>query len=74
MTEIESCITAQAGVVRLDILRTRAFGNRIYVDAEIAADGNLTLTEAHAIAERTHNAVESQFPDVKHIMIHVNPA
>ena len=74
VTEIESCITAQAGVVRLDILRTRAFGNRIYVDAEIAADGNLTLTEAHAIAERTHNAVESQFPDVKHIMIHVNPA
>lgn len=58
----------------LDKLRTRKFGNRIYIDAEIGVDGELRLRDAHAIAERVHNAVEKQYPNIKHIMIHENPA
>ena len=50
------------------------FGNKIYVDLEIGADGNETLREAHAVAERVHNHIEKEFPKVKHIMVHVNPA
>ena len=72
--EIEACINAVDGVVRIDALRTRKFGNRVYVDAEIAVDGQLTLVAAHEIAEAAHNAVEASFPTVKHIMIHENPA
>ena len=55
------------------MIQTRVFGNRIYVDIEICADGNLTLTEGHAIAQRVHDAVEEGFPEVKHIMVHANP-
>ena len=72
--EVRACIDGQEGVVRIDSLRTRQFGNRAYVDAEIAVDGTLSLTEAHAIAEKVHAAVEGNFPTVKHIMIHENPA
>ena len=54
--------------------QTRIFGNKIYVDMEIAADGNKTLDETHAVAERVHDAIEQEFPKVKHIMVHVNPA
>lgn len=54
--------------------RTRKFGNRVYVDAEIAVDGQLKLIEAHEIAEAAHDAVEAGFEEVKHIMIHENPA
>ncbi len=72
--EISSCVAKTAGVVRIDSLRTRKFGNRVYVDVEIAVDGSLPLVEAHAIAEAAHDAVERRFPDVKHIMIHENPA
>lgn len=72
--QIAECIEAVEGVVRIDALRTRKFGSRIYVDAEIAADGNLPLAQAHEIAEAAHDAVEATFPDVKHIMIHENPA
>lgn len=71
--EIRSTIIAQEGVQRLDLLRSRTFANRCYVDVEIAADGRLTLTEAHAIAERVHDAIETSFPQVKHCMVHVNP-
>ena len=72
--EVRDCILAQDGVMRIDALRTRKFGNKVYVDAEIAVDGQLRLVDAHAIAERAHDAVEQRFPTVKHIMIHENPA
>ena len=72
--EIGDCIEEVPGVVRIDALRTRKFGNRVYVDAEIAVDGQLKLIEAHEIAEAAHDAVEANFEEVKHIMIHENPA
>ena len=62
------------GVVRVDDIKTRLFGSRTYVDAEIAVDGQLKLIEAHEIAEAAHDAVEASFEEVKHIMIHENPA
>ena len=67
-------IRAQDGVVSLDALRTRKFGSKVYIDAEISVDGSMTLSDAHSIAERVHNAVERKYPDIKHIMIHENPA
>lgn len=67
-------IAVQEGVVRVDILHSRRFGNKVYVDLEIGIDGDMPLWEAHAITERVHDAVEQRFEDVKHIMIHANPA
>ena len=71
---IRECAEKQPGVIRVDMLKTRVFGNKIYVDIEIGADGNETLREAHAVAEEVHNRIENEFPKVKHIMVHVNPA
>ena len=73
VAKLQELILEQEGVLGIDDLKTRLFGDRIYVDIEIRADGNKTLTEAHAIAQRTHDAVEAYFPTVKHCMIHVNP-
>jgi cation diffusion facilitator family transporter len=69
-----ACAAKQEGVVKVDMIRTREFGRKIYVDLEISADGKLTLLEAHDIAQRVHDCIEREFPDVKHIMVHVNPA
>ena len=71
--QIQRAVLDQKGVVRIDDITTRAFGNRIYVDVEIAADGTKTLCETHAIAEAVHACIENEFPNVKHIMVHVNP-
>lgn len=67
-------ILSQKDVIKLDLLHTRMFGNKVYVDAEISVDGDKSLRDAHAVAERVHDGVEKHFPNVKHIMIHVNPA
>lgn len=60
-------------VISVDLLQTREFGSKVYVDMEIGVDGRLSLTDAHAIAETVHSEIEQKFPQVKHIMVHVNP-
>lgn len=67
------CAAAQSGVMGVDEIHTRIFGNKIYADIEIRADGQITLAESHAIARQVHNAIEAQFPKVKHILVSVNP-
>lgn len=62
------------GVERIDMLQTRMFGSKIYIDAEIAVSGELNLTQAHAISEAVHDCVEKSDESIKHIMIHINPA
>lgn len=62
------------GVMHIDRMMTRQFGNRVYVEMEISADGEMALRKAHDIAEQVHNEIEQAFPQVKHIMIHVNPS
>lgn len=61
------------GVLGIDDIKTRIFGNKVYVDIEIALDGNKTLNETHQIAEKVHDRIEKKFKDIKHIMVHVNP-
>ena len=71
--EIRKCIEEIDGVKRIDKLMTRRFGAKIYVDLEIAEDPNITLLEAHKVAETVHDHIENKLPQIKHCMIHVNP-
>ena len=61
------------GVKGIDLLQTRLFGSKMYVDIEISADGEIPLNEAHDVAENVHHTIEKNFKDVKHCMVHVNP-
>lgn len=71
--EMRETILKVDGVKRIDLLQTRLFGSKMYVDIEIAADGAQTLDVAHEIAEKVHHAIEETFTEVKHCMVHVNP-
>lgn len=71
--EMKVLVLSIDGVEGLDMIKTRMFGTKIYVDIEISADGELLLRESHEIAEAVHDSIEKQFPDVKHCTVHVNP-
>ena len=72
--EMRKIILEQEAVDNIDQLRTRMFGNRIYVDVDICVNPSNTLKEAHDIAQRVQDAIEKQFPKIKHCMVHVNPS
>ena len=71
--KIRTIVLEEDGVKGIDVLRTREFGAKMFVDIEILADGDLTLRASHEIAQRVHDKVEREFPDCKHCMVHVNP-
>ena len=70
---LRNCALNTKGVEQVDLLKTRIFGNKVYVEMEIGADENLSLKDSHAIAENVHDAIEQGWPKIKHILIHVNP-
>ncbi len=70
---IEKNIENVKGVLRVDDVKTRLHGSRLYVDVEISVDSNITVGEGHSIAETVHKNIEKTIPDVKHCMVHVNP-
>ena len=72
--QIYDCVMKNKNVMGIDVLQTRIFGNKIYVDVEIQVNASYTLQVAHNIAEAVHEDIEENFPKVKHIMVHVNPA
>ena len=72
--KLRDFVLRQDGVEGVDVIQSRRFGNKVYADLEIEVDGNWTVFEGHAVAERVHDLVEKDFPEIKHIMVHVNPA
>src|SRR5699024_8637842 len=61
------------GVKGIKTLKTRVFGNRLYVDIDVLVDGTLSVEEGHDIAENIHDSIESNIEDVKHCMVHIEP-
>ena len=51
--QIYDCVMKNENVMGIDLLQTRVFGNKIYVDVEIQADASYTLQKAHEIG-RAH--------------------
>ncbi|MDD5922457.1 MAG: cation diffusion facilitator family transporter [Eubacteriales bacterium] len=62
------------GISHIDDIRTRQFSSRIYVEVEISMPGDMSLFETHQKAKDIHDTLERENPEIKHIMVHVNPA
>ncbi|NMA55969.1 MAG: cation transporter [Treponema sp.] len=73
IAKMRDLILSQKSVAGIDGLKTRLFGDKIYMDVEIRVDALVRLEEAHLVAQAVHDVIEEQFPKVKHCMVHVNP-
>lgn len=73
IAKMRDLILSQKSVEGIDGLKTRLFGDKIYMDVEIQVDASVRLEEAHLVAQAVHDVIEEQFPKVKHCMVHVNP-
>ncbi len=71
--KITTIINHHDDVVSIDDIKTRLFGDKIYIDIEISASSLISLVESHQIAHDVHDDIEKTMPEVKHCMIHVNP-
>ena len=70
---ITECAKKHPDALGIAGIQTREFGNKIYVDLEVFADGNISLKKSNEIAEQIHDSIESEFPKVKHIAVAMKP-
>ena len=73
LKKIRELIMDVDGVIQIDLLLTRQHVSMLYVDVEIGVTGDLSLWEAHDIAEGVHDVLETEIEEIKHCMVHVNP-
>lgn len=71
--EIINIINKFNEVYAIDMIKTRLFGNKIYVDIELQIDKNMTLEKSHKIIQNIHDEIEKKNRLIKHCMIHTNP-
>ena len=71
--QIEKIVLKTKGVVGIESLKTRLFGNKIYIDLEIYANKSISFEQSHKIAHKVHDRVEKNIENVKHCMVHINP-
>ena len=62
-----------AGVERVSEVRARWIGHTIHAEALVVADCDLTLGEAHAVAERARHAMLHAVPKLSSVTVHVDP-
>ncbi len=61
------------GVQRVDMVRARWIGHAIHAEALIVADADLSLREAHEVAERARHNMLHAVPKLSTVTVHVDP-
>jgi divalent metal cation (Fe/Co/Zn/Cd) transporter len=54
-------------------VRSRQIGNTYMIVLDIEADGNITLTEAHKIADEVEKSIKQSIESVYDIVVHIEP-
>ncbi|MDR0907180.1 MAG: cation diffusion facilitator family transporter [Rikenellaceae bacterium] len=55
-------------------VRSRLIGGMYMVDLDVEADGDITLSEAHEIAEQVEDSIREALENVYDIVVHIEPA
>jgi ferrous-iron efflux pump FieF len=70
--KIRTIASAHPSVISIHDLRTRSSGTQAFIQFHLELDGNLTLIDAHAIADSVMRDVERAFPNAE-VLIHEDP-
>ncbi|MBK8176128.1 MAG: cation diffusion facilitator family transporter [Rhodospirillales bacterium] len=69
---IRAIAVSHPSVVNVHDLRTRSSGTQAFIQFHLELDGNLTLIDAHVIADAVMRDVERAFPNAE-VLIHEDP-
>jgi len=73
VTQIEELAEHAPGVASIGRVQARWAGRSLYVTLTVAADGNQSLDDAHAIAEAVAHHILHEVPGVAQVDVHIDP-
>ncbi len=71
---IAAIVMSVTGARACPQIRTRGGPGSVYVDLVVHVDGDLSLRDAHDVADRIEAAVKDARPDVVDVVVHLEPA
>lgn len=71
--EIHDFIANIEGVENVHLLRTRRMGGHVLADAHLQVNGRISVSEGHFISDQVMHRLRKRFPDIKDVIIHIDP-
>jgi cation diffusion facilitator family transporter len=72
--QVTAILGGVPGIDAVEAVRIRWVGHELRAQAEVVSDGNLTLAEAHDVAEHAHHHLLHEVPRLAQASIHTSPA
>lgn len=73
LADMSSCINSLSGVADLHCIRARQHGSAIHLEIHIGVPKDMRVIEGHDVAKEVKTKLMASFPEVAHVMVHVNP-
>jgi cation diffusion facilitator family transporter len=71
--EIQPIANTVPGVIDIEKCFVRKMGFDYYVDLHVVVDGNLPVRRGHEIAHQVKDAIQSAYPRVADVLVHIEP-
>lgn len=71
--DIARCVEPIDGIVNVHHVRTRGTESEVYCDIRIVVDPKLPLEDAHHLGEKAKQAILEAYPDIKEVLVQVEP-
>ncbi|NKB31623.1 MAG: cation diffusion facilitator family transporter [Pseudomonadales bacterium] len=72
-TQIEDCIQAIDGIIGITHLRSRQSGGKIILEASLAVNPRISVSEGHQLGEKVTKALCGSFSDIADVVVHIDP-
>ncbi|MGL5578904.1 MAG: cation diffusion facilitator family transporter, partial [Fusobacteriaceae bacterium] len=73
LQKIEEYIYKSSDIKNVHEIQMRSSGDKIFLNMDIRVPGDMSVDEAHALADTLENSILIEFPEVKEVLIHVDP-
>jgi cation diffusion facilitator family transporter len=73
INKIENIVLGTPGVLGCGRVQARWAGRSLYVTVTVATDGNMPLSDAHAVGEAVHHRILHDVEGVAQVDVHVDP-
>lgn len=71
--KVRAAAAVVPGVKGIETVQARKSGTHYWVDMHVEVDPAMSVHDAHALAHRVKDAIRSQFPAVRDVLIHIEP-
>lgn len=71
--DVKKLVESIPGVEEAHRVRTRGLQSEIYLDMHVLVDPQMSVADSHRLVDDIESAIEDAYPEVRDILIHVEP-